>query len=290
MQQFNFQPLNFSTLGGYQQRYDQARQAADEARRRKYDAFGNVITAAGRGASDTVNAYGDWRKEKDALERQEEQQRKVDEWRQRQWDYQVGRDKIMDQRYQQQFDQSEAERLDDMRRGAKLRESFLSQYGNVDLNKYGPHAGFAMERIRNARTWGDVVGGGESLASIIQQKDLLDAQRAEQQAANIGPDTSNQINAELSLMGIDPKDPAASVWGMKDRNFYKDEDALFQINSRMKRLDDVIRSGHGSREIYDQRSALAKAAELLRRRMYRRDKGGKLLTTPRGTYLREDDL
>lgn len=290
MQQFNFQPLNFSTLEGYQQRYDQARQAADEARRRKYDAFGSVITAAGQGASDTVNAYGDWRKEQDALERQEEQQRKADEWRQRQWDYQTGRDKIMDQRYQQQFDQREAERLDDVRRGAKLRESFLSQYGNIDLDKYGPHAGFAMERIRNARSWGDVVGGGESLASIIQQKDLLDAQRAEQQAANIGPDTINQINAELSLMGIDPRDPAASVWGIKDRNYWKDEKTLFAINSRMKRLDDVIRSGHGSREIYDQRSALLKAAEVLRRRMYRRDKGGKLLTTPGGRYLHESDF
>ena len=196
----------------------------------------------------------------------------------------------MDQRYEQQLQKATATELDDMRRAAKLRESFMRQYGKIDLDKYGPHAGFAMERIRNARTWGDVVGGGESLASIIQQKDLLDAQRAEQQAANIGPDTSNQINAELSLMGIDPRDPAASVWGMKDRNFYKDEDALFQINSRMKRLDDVIRSGHGSREIYDQRTALSKAAELLRRRMYRRDKGGKLLTTPRGTYLHEDDL
>lgn len=290
MQQFNFQPLNFSTLEGYQQRYDQARQAADEARRRKYDAFGNVISAAGQGASDTVNAYGDWRKEQDALERQEEQQRKADEWRQKQWDYQVGRDKLMDQRYQQQFDQREAERLDDMRRAAKLRESFMSQYGNTDLDKYGPHAGFAMERIRNARSWGDVVGGGESLASIIQQKDLLDAQRAEQQAANIGPDTSNQINAELSLMGIDPRDPASSVWGMKDRNFYKDEDTLFQINSRMKRLDDVIRSGHGSREIYDQRTALSKAAELLRRRMYRTDKAGKSLVSPSGRYLHESDF
>lgn len=290
MQQFNFQPLNFSSLEGYQQRYDQARQAADEARRRKYDAFGNVITAAGQGASDTVNAYGDWRKEQDALERQEEQQRKVDEWRQKQWDYQTGRDKIMDQRYQQQFDQREAERLDDMRRAAKLRESFMRQYGKTDFDKYGPHAGFAMERIRNARSWGDVVGGGESLASIIQQKDLLDAQRAEQQAANIGPDTSNQINAELSLMGIDPRDPASSVWGMKDRNFYKDEDTLFQINSRLKRLDDVIRSGHGSRELFDQRSALAKAAELLRRRMYRTDKAGKSMVMPSGRYLHESDF
>lgn len=283
MQTMNFQPLNFSSLEGYDRR-------ADEARRRKYDAFSNVITAAGQVASDTVNAYGDWRKEQDALERQEEQQRKADEWRQRQWDYQVGRDKLMDKRYQQQFDQREAERLDDMRRAAKLRESFMSQYGNTDLDKYGPHAGFAMERIRNARSWGDVVGGGESLASIIQQRDLLDAQRAEQQAANIGPDTSNQINAELSLMGIDPKDPASSVWGMKDRNFYKDEDTLFQINSRMKRLGDVIKSGHGSRELYDQRSALAKAAELLRRRMYRTDKAGKSLVSPSGRYLHESDF
>lgn len=290
MQQFNFQPLNFSTLEGYQQRYDQARRSADEARRRKYDAFGNVISAAGQGASDTVNAYGDWRKEQDALERQEEQQRKADEWRQKQWDYKVGRDKLMDQRYEQQLQKATATELDDMRRAAKLRESFLSQYGKTDLDKYGPHAGFAMERIRNARSWGDVVGGGESLASIIQQKDLLDAQRAEQQAANIGPDTSNQINAELSLMGIDPRDPASSVWGMKDRNFYKDEDTLFQINSRMKRLDDVIKSGHGSRELYDQRSALAKAAELLRRRMWRTDKAGNLIADKYGVYQDQKKL
>lgn len=290
MQQFNFQPLNFSSLEGYQQRYDQARQAADEARRRKYDAFGNVITAAGQGASDTVNAYGDWRKEQDALERQEEQQRKADEWRQRQWDYQVSRDKITDTRYQQLQDQATAERLDDMRRAAKLRESFMRQYGKTDLDKYGPHAGFAMERIRNARTWGDVVGGGESLASIIQQRDMLDAQREEQRRANMGPEFSNQVASRMSLMGIDPKDPEGSVSRMRDPDFYKDEDTRYRINRDLQRLDAMIEAGYGNQAMYDQRVALARASEALRRRMYRTDKAGRSLVTPFGRYTRQQDF
>lgn len=290
MQQFNFQPLNFSTLEGYQQRYDQARQAADEARRRKYDAFGNVISAAGQGASDTVNAYGDWRKEQDALERQDEQQRKADEWRQRQWDYQTGRDKLMDKRYEQQLQKATATELDDMRRGAKLRESFLSQYGNIDLNKYGPHAGFAMERIRNARNWGDVVSGGESLASIIQQKDLLDAQRAEQQAANYGPEESNRINAELSMMGIDTRNPESSVYRMRNPNFYKDEEMAYQFNRRIQRLDDLIRAGYGNQQIYDQREALRRASDVLKRRMWRTDKAGVPIADKYGVYQDQKKL
>lgn len=283
MQTMNFQPLNFSSLEGYDRR-------ADETRRRKYDAFGNVITAAGQGASDTVNAYGDWRKEQDALERQEEQQRKADEWRQRQWDYQTGRDRIADIRYQQQQDQATAERLDDMRRGAKLRESFLSQYGNIDLNKYGPHAGFAMERIRNARTWGDVVGGGESLASIIQQRDMLDAQREEQRRANMGPEFSNQVASRMSLMGIDPRDPEGSVYRMREPDFYKDEDTRYRINRDLQRLDAMIEAGYGNQAMFDQRAALARASEALRRRMYRTDSAGNSMVDRYGRYTRQQDF
>ena len=290
MQQFNFQPLNFSTLEGYQQRYDQARQAADEARRRKYDAYGNVITAAGQGAFDTVNAYGDWQKEQDTLKRQEEQQRKVDEWRQKQWDYQVGRDKLIDQRYEQQLQKATATELDDMRRAAKLRESFMRQYGKTDLDKYGPHAGFAMERIRNARSRGDVVGGGESLASIIQQKDMLDALREEQRRANMGPEFSNQVASRRSLMGIDPRDPEGSVYRMREPDFYKDEDTRYRINRDLQRLDAMIEAGYGNQSMYDQRAALARASEALRRRMYRTDRAGRSMVDRYGRYTRQQDF
>ena len=291
MQQFNFQPLNFSTLEGYQQRYDQARQVADEARRRKYDAFGNVITAAGQGASDTVNAYGDWRKEQDALERQEEQQRKADEWRQKQWDYQVGRDRIADTRYNQQQDQATAERLDDMRRAGVLTKGFLDMYDNPEMvEKYGPHAGFALERMRNARTWQDAVAAGESLSSIIQQRDMLDAQREEQRRANMGPEFSNQVASRMSLMGIDPRDPEGSVYRMREPDFYKDEDTRYRINRDLQRLDAMIEAGYGNQAMYDQRAALYRASEALRRRMYRTDNAGNSMVDRYGRYTRQQDF
>lgn len=291
MQQFNFQPLNFSTLEGYQQRYDQARQAADQARRNKYDAFGNIISAAGQGASKTVSAYGDWRERQDELERQEEQQRKAEEWRQKQFDYQVGRDKLADRLREQQLQKATATELDDMRRAGILTKGFLDRYDNPEMvEKYGPHAGFALERMRNARTWQDAVAAGEFLSNIIQQREMLDAQREEQRRANLGPEASNQVAARMSLMGIDPRDPESSVYRMRDRDFYKDEETRYQINRDINRLDAMIRAGYGNQSMYDQRAALVRASEALRRRMYRMDEGGKSLVDPYGRYTKESDF
>jgi len=284
MQTMNFQPLTFSSLEGYRQNYD-------DARRRKTQAQSNLFDAFGQGASNVVSTYGDWRNQQDELKRQERQQELANDWRQRQWDYQVGRDRIMDERYEQQLQKATAAELDDMRRAGVLTKGFLDRYDNPEMvEKYGPHAGFALERMRNARTWQDAVAAGESLSSIIQQRDMLDAQREEQRRANMGPEFSNQVASRMSLMGIDPRDPEGSVYRMREPDFYKDEDTRYRINRDLRRLDALIEAGYGNQAIYDQRTALARASEALRRRMYRKDKAGKSLVDPSGKYLYESDF
>ena len=284
MQTMNFQPLTFSSLEGYNQRYE-------DAKRRKMDAQSGLFDAFGQGASNVASTYGDWRNQQDELERQERQQKLANDWRQRQWDYQTDRDRIMDQRYERQLQKANAAELDDMRRAGILTKGFLDKYDNPEMvEKYGPHAGFALERMRNARTWQDAVSAGEAFTSIVQQRDMLDAQREEQRRANMGPEFSNQVASRMSLMGIDPRDPEGSVYRMRDTDFYKDEDTRYRINRDLKRLDALIESGYGNQAMYDQRTALARASEALRRRMYRTDKAGKSLVTPSGRYTRQQDF
>ncbi len=275
MQTMNFQPLNFSSLEGYNQRYE-------DARRRKLQAGSDIFGEIASGVKDVGSAWS----ESDRRRQAEEQQRLANEFRQRQWDYQVERDRIADARYQQQQDKATATELDDMRRAGILTKGFLDRYDNPEMvEKYGPHAGFALERMRNARTWQDAVAAGESLSSIIQQRDMLDAQREEQRRANMGPEFSNQVASRMSLMGIDPRDPESSVYRMREPDFYKDEDTRYRINRDLQRLDALIEAGYGNQAMYDQRAALVRASEALRRRMYRTER-----VDPYGRYTKERDL
>jgi hypothetical protein len=92
-----------------------------------------------------------------------------------------------------------------------LRKDFLSRYGGQDLSGYGLGAQFAMSRIQNPASYEDLVGAGQSLASIIAQQDMINAQRAEQAQANLGQNYSLGLNTRLGLMGFDPNRPEQSV-------------------------------------------------------------------------------
>lgn len=203
MQVMNFQPLDFSGIRTHDQQ-------AEEARKRKLQAQSGIWDAIGQGGASVVNAYGDWSAKQDELARQQEQQKLAEEWRQKQWGYQQGRDAVLDARYNEQLQRQLAEQEAQRKSAEQLRDEFMGKYGNTDLSRYGLGAQFAMSRIQNARDWNDVVSGGESLASIIQAKDLMDAQAQEQQKnlldqklAQLGPELNQSIRSELAASGMD---------------------------------------------------------------------------------------
>lgn len=200
MQQINFSPIDFSRIP----------QQEDEARRRQYQAMSDLAKGIGEGisagADRWANAY---------------QQELAEEWKKKQWknqiqnqlserQYRANRDAIADARYRAEIARRDAADAGSREAAEQLRQEFLGKIGSTDLSKYGPGAQFAMSRIQNARDWNDIVGAGESLASIIQYQNALDAQQAERTASAIeqkqqeaGPRLSQRIGSEMAASGLD---------------------------------------------------------------------------------------
>lgn len=189
MQNINFGSLNFSSIPQMEQ---QARQQQYAARKGVWDAIGSGAAGIGR-------AYDDMT-----------QKRLADEWRTKQWQYQKNRDKILDARYDAEQQRLAEERRQSQEAAQQLQSQFIDAYGDTDLSRYGIPAQFAMARIKNARTWDDVVGGGSSLAQAIQYRDTLDAQndermRSQQEAyiQGLGPKLDQRIGSEMATSGMD---------------------------------------------------------------------------------------
>ena len=189
MQQINFGALDFSRIP----------QQEDEARRRQYQAMSDLASGIGQGIAKGADMWSS-----------AYQQQLADDWRQKQFNYQQGRDAVADARYAAELAAKNAERQASIDSAEKLRQEFLSKFGNQDLSKYGAPAQFAMARIQNARDWNDIVAGGESLANVIQYRDALDAQQGERAAANAeqerqmaGPRLSQQIGSSMAASGLD---------------------------------------------------------------------------------------
>lgn len=116
---------------------------------------------------------------------------KAEEWRQKQWNHQRWQEEDERKRREEQerFDRESADRL---------RNEFMGKYGNMDLSGYGLPAQFAMDRIRNARTWQEVVGGGNALTQAIQYQDTLRGQQEEQQRERFVPDFIKDYDTRLA--------------------------------------------------------------------------------------------
>lgn len=200
MQQINFSPIDFSRIP----------QQEDEARRRQYQAMSDLASGLGqgiaKGADMWSNAY---------------QQELAEEWKKKQWENQIAnqmyereyraeRDRIADARYAAEVARRDAMEQASRNAAEQLRQEFLGSMGDTDLSKYGAPAQFAMTRIKNARDWNDIISSGESLASIIQYQDALNAQNmeraasaAEQERQMAGPRLSQRIGSEMAASGLD---------------------------------------------------------------------------------------
>ena len=201
MQQVNFSPLDFSDI----------RRQDDEARRRKYEAWGNIAQGIGKGIADTADRWSTAYQQQRQYEDQQRQAELAEQWRQRNWQNQLDRQAIQDARYNEEQSRLRSDRLNKAMAMTNLRKDFLSRYGGQDLSGYGLGAQFAMSRIQNPASYEDLVGAGQSLATIIAQQDMINAQRAEQAQANLGQNYSLGLNTRLGLMGFDPSRPEQSV-------------------------------------------------------------------------------
>ena len=170
MQTINFSSLDFGGI----------RQQELDARRRQREAYGNIARGLG---STGQQAF--------AAQAQHDEAQKAEEWRQRQWNH---------QRWQEE---DERKRRDEQERlntesANRLRQEFMGKYGNMDLGDYGLPAQFAMDRIRNARTWEEVVGGGNALAQAIQYQDMLRGQQEEQRREKFIPNFIKDYDTRLA--------------------------------------------------------------------------------------------
>lgn len=252
MQQINFSPLDFSSIP--------QRQAA--ARKNWYDSLSGIAGAVETGAENTGSA---WQKQ---LDRED-----AENWRNKQWQNQIDRQRIADQRYEAEQARMEAERQkieqEKLRRNAagfKLRDEFMKNHSYKDIAKYGPGASFAYGQMAHGTNYEDIVGGGNILNNIIAQQQMIEAQKAEQANAQIAPNASNQLASELSLMNIDVNDPEGSALRYSP-DYYAAEDKLYNLNRRIQRTEELINAGYGSEQLYRQRAAMQRAADVLRRKM-----------------------
>lgn len=189
MQQVNFGAMDFSKIP----------QAEQEARRRYYQSLSDMAGSIGKGAQDIGSAmYKD------------EQDRLAEEWRKTQWqntldqqEYQHGRDAIMDARYDAEQLRLLKEQQAQQEATERLRQQFIRENYPMNLDEYGLPAKFAMAQISNARNWNDIVAGGQSLAQVMQYRDALRAQQAEQQQMNVGPQLNQRIGGEMAAYGMD---------------------------------------------------------------------------------------
>ena len=170
MQTMNFASLDFGGI----------RQQELDARRRQREAYGNIARGLG---STGQQAF--------AAQAQHDEAQKAEEWRQRQWDH---------QRWQEEDERKRRDEQERLNRESadRLRQEFMGKYGNMDLGGYGLPAQFAMDRIRNARTWEEVVGGGNALAQAIQYQDMLRGQQEEQRRERFIPNFIKDYDTRLA--------------------------------------------------------------------------------------------
>lgn len=190
MQQFNFGALDFSRVP----------QREREARQAWYKSLAGAARGIGQTAQQAAQA-----------QQQQDQDDLAEEWRQRQWNSQQWQQADMRRRLDEQDAFNRSQRQDQDQAADELRQKFLSRWGDVDLSNYGLGAQFAMDRVKSARSWDDLVDAGSSLATIINQRDMIDAQRAEQAQSRYGQDFSTGMSTRLGLMGFDPTRPEQSV-------------------------------------------------------------------------------
>lgn len=239
MQTINFSPLEFQNF----------RQQEAEARRRQYGSF-----------SDMFNGIGNTAEKMGAAQQRYDDSQKAEEWRQKQWNHQRWQEEDERKRREEQ------ERLD--RESAdKLRNEFMGKYGNMDLSGYGLPAQFAMDRIRNARTWQEVVGGGNALTQAIQYQDTLRGQQEEQQRERFVPNFIKDYDTRLAYENqVDFNKPEQTALGYSMKELGTKYSNLMGEKEDLEALI-ISNPAYKSPEVIKRLNGLDAMTKILRRRI-----------------------
>ena len=181
MQQFNFNPLDFSRIP----------QQETQARQNWYNSWSNMASNIGKDISDTAKDVGT------AIDTQN-QRDLAEEWKKKQWTNQMYNQYLQNRRYKTQQEQLAEEKLRNQTAADALRKQFLANHTYDSLEKYGPGAQFALSQIENAPDYQGVVAGGNTLSNIINQRDMIDAQRAEEAEERFVPSFLKDYDTRLA--------------------------------------------------------------------------------------------
>ena len=193
MQQFNFSPLDFSRIP----------QQETEARRNWYDSLSGIANTFGQG----VQKFGETQSAVD-------QRNLAEEWKQKQWTNQVYNQYLQNKRYDNEQRRLADERSRSSAAAEALRKQFLEKYNYGSLEKYGPGAQFALSQIENAPDYQGVVAGGNTLSNIINQRDMIDAQRAEEARESFVPNFIKDYDTRLAYENqVDFNKPEQAAYG-----------------------------------------------------------------------------
>lgn len=235
MQQFNFSPLDFSRIP----------QQETEARRNWYDSLSGLVNTFGQG----VQKIGETQSAID-------QRNLAEEWKQKQWNNQRWQQDLANKRYEDEQRRLADERSRNSVAAAALRKQFLEKYNYGSLEKYGPGAQFALSQIENAPDYQGVVAGGNTLSNIINQRDMIDAQRAEEAREEFVPSFLKEYDTQMARdIGYDFNKPEQFPSMLKKSDL---ENTKYRMVKEISYLETLMDSDprYRTREVVNRLNAL----------------------------------
>lgn len=246
MQQFNFNPLDFSRIP----------QQETQARQNWYNSLSGMAGTFGQG----VRKIGE---SQEAID----QRNLAEEWKQKQLNNQRWQQDLANKRYEDEQKRLADERTKSSAAAEALRKQFLSKYNYDNIGKYGPGAQFALSQIENAPDYQGVVAGGNTLSTIINQRDIIDAQKQEEANERFVPDFLKDYDARMSLeSGYNFNKPEEYSWGL--RNAYL-ENSKYRMIKEISYLETLMGSDPRYRtgETINRLNALKSSLRIIERRM-----------------------
>lgn len=235
MQQFNFSPLDFSRIP----------QQETEARRNWYDSLSGIANTFGQG----VQKFGETQSAID-------QRNLAEEWKQKQWNNQRWQQDLANKRYEDEQRRLADERSRNSAAAEAMRKQFLEKYNYGSLEKYGPGAQFALSQIENAPDYQGVVAGGNTLSDIINQRDMIDAQQAEEAREEFVPSFLKEYDTQMARdIGYDFNKPEQFPSMLKKRDL---ENTKYRMVKEISYLETLMDSDprYRTREVVNRLNAL----------------------------------
>lgn len=274
-------PMNFQTLN-----FGNIPQQEAEARRRYYDSLGSI----GGVVANTGTKVDDYLQRK---QREAEDKKKWDnmiaeqEYRKQQdrlaREYQARRDSITDARYENEWNEKQAElrraetsRMNERESLENYQAGMHGAYTPEFLQKYGPRAQALYAAAIGSKTYADAVARGNELLQVIQNQDVIEEQRRQADLENMPNHVVNQVMSNLSRGGVDLRGNSVPQKLNEDGTAYvPDSEAITKqialIDQELERLNingDNSSSSETRQALVNKRAALEMALHPTAKRTY----------------------